>query len=107
MRGKVKKLVSPPHISTSYQMGRRTRRNFHLKRHSFCAATRRFNTLVKNVDDTFTLTRRDQTQFLFSAGGALTSIRDKNGNTVGLTYGLGGNFTQITDTVGRNHILRL
>jgi RHS repeat-associated protein len=61
-----------------------------------------FNTLVKNADSTFTLTRKDQTQFAFSAGGAVTSIRDKNGNTVTLTYNGSGNLIQITDTVGRN-----
>src|SRR5207245_9144605 len=35
-----------------------------------------FNTLTKNPDGTFVLTRKDQTQFSFSAGGVLTSIRD-------------------------------
>jgi RHS repeat-associated protein len=61
-----------------------------------------FNTLAKNTDGTFVLSRKDQTQFTFSAGGALTSIRDKNGNTVSMTYAGGGNLVQITDTVGRN-----
>jgi RHS repeat-associated protein len=61
-----------------------------------------FNTLTKNLDGTFTLSRKDQTQFAFSAGGAVTSIRDKNGNTTNLAYDLSGNLIQITDTVGRN-----
>src|SRR5579863_154027 len=59
-----------------------------------------FNTLVQNGDGTFTLTRKDQTGFNFAPNGSLTSIRDKNGNAITLTY-TSGNLTQITDTVGR------
>lgn len=61
-----------------------------------------FNTLAKNSDGTFVLTRKDQTQFAFSTVGKLTSIQDKNGNTIQLGYDGSGNLTQITDTVGRN-----
>ena len=64
-----------------------------------------FSTLVQNVDGTFDLTRKDQTQFLFSAAGVLTSIHDKNGNTMLLAYNGAGNLTQITDTVGRALLL--
>jgi RHS repeat-associated protein len=69
---------------------------------SYVAQPGVFSTLVQNGDGTFLLTRKDQTKFLFSVAGALTSIQDKNGNTITLTYGLAGNLTQITDTVGRN-----
>ena len=61
-----------------------------------------FSTLIKNADGTFVLTRKDQSRFNFSLSGKLTSIQDKNGNTVTLIYNGNGNLTQITDTVGRN-----
>jgi RHS repeat-associated protein len=60
-----------------------------------------FSALVQNADNTFTLTQKNQTRYLFSATGVLTGIVDKNGNAIALTYN-GGNLTQITDTVGRN-----
>ena len=61
-----------------------------------------YDTLVKNVDDTFTLTRKDQTQYQFNTTGKLTSIEDKNSNSITLTYNVDGNLTTITDTVGRD-----
>jgi len=61
-----------------------------------------FNTLIQNPDGTFVLTQKNQTRYLFSATGTLTSIADKNGNTIQLTYNGAGSLTQITDTVGRN-----
>ena len=61
-----------------------------------------FSTLTKNADGTFVLARKDQTRFNFASSGKLASIRDKNSNTLTLTYDGSGNLTQITDTVGRN-----
>ncbi|MGD0222420.1 MAG: SBBP repeat-containing protein [Terriglobia bacterium] len=61
-----------------------------------------FSTLVANPDGTFLLTQKNQTRYLFSATGSLTSVVDKNGNTIHLTYNGSGNLTQITDTVGRD-----
>jgi RHS repeat-associated protein len=61
-----------------------------------------FNTLIKNADGSFVLTRKDQTQFGFSVVGRVASVQDKNGNTISLTYDSNGNLTLITDTVGRN-----
>ena len=61
-----------------------------------------FSTLVRNADGTFVLTQRDQTQFAFSARGPLANIKDKNGNTILLTYGSTGMLRQVTDTVGRS-----
>jgi len=60
-----------------------------------------FNTLIANSDGTFTLTQKNQTQYLFSSTGTLSSIQDKNGNTVNLTYDGSGNLTTITAPGGR------
>jgi RHS repeat-associated protein len=61
-----------------------------------------YNILVANPDGTFTLIKKDRTQYNFSSTGKLTSVQDKNGNAVTLSYGSNGNFTQITDAVGRS-----
>jgi YD repeat-containing protein len=53
--------------------------------------------VCENLDGTFVLTRKDQTQFLFSTGGKLTSVDDKNGNAIKLTYGGTGNLVGITE----------
>lgn len=70
-----------------------------------------FETLVKNINGTFTLTEKDKTAYTFASipntpflvGGPvyrLTSIVDRNGNTTTLTY-TAGNLTAVTDTYGR------
>ena len=70
-----------------------------------------FETLVKNLNGTFTITQKDQTMYNFAlivgtpflvAGPVwrLTSIVDRNGNTTALTYSA-GNLMAVTDTYGR------
>jgi len=59
-----------------------------------------FDALTQNGDDTYTLTKKDLTQYRFNASNQLDSIVDKNGNTIALTY-TGTLLTQITDTAGR------
>ncbi len=62
-----------------------------------------FNTLIDNGDSTYTLIKKDLTKYNFNVvvkEGTLSSIVDKNWNTVSLTY-TGNNLTKITDTVGR------
>jgi RHS repeat-associated protein len=61
-----------------------------------------FSTLVKNADDTFVLTQKNQTNYAFSAAGKLTNVQDKNGNTILLTYDGSGNLSRITDAVDRS-----
>ena len=60
-----------------------------------------FDDLIDNGDGTYTLRKKDQTEYHFDTSGRLSNIVDRNGNTIGLTY-TGSDLTQITDTVGRN-----
>ncbi|MCH8102351.1 MAG: RHS repeat protein [Chloroflexi bacterium] len=60
-----------------------------------------FSTLVKNVDDTYTLTDKQGIEAHFSSAGALTSREDRNGNTITYTY-TSGLLTKITDHVNRD-----
>lgn len=60
-----------------------------------------FNTLVKNADGSFTLTQKNQTRMAFNSTGQLTSISDRNGNSLSFTYNGAGNLVTIADTVGR------
>ena len=48
----------------------------------------------------YTLTTKEQQKYNFNSQGQLTSIVDKNNNTVSLAY-TGNNLTTITNTVGR------
>ncbi|HEV3201059.1 MAG TPA: PEP-CTERM sorting domain-containing protein, partial [Bryobacteraceae bacterium] len=78
---------------------------------SFTSSTGYFETLVKNVDGSFTLTLKDQTRYTFAlvpgtpflvSGPVwrLIGIVDRNGNQTTLTY-TAGNLNSITDTYGR------
>lgn len=85
-----------------------------------------FENLVQNGDGTWTLTQAHGEKHNFNINGALSSIVDRNGNTISFTYDAGGptyayaaplhgvsalaplpavrdyRLTQITDTLGRN-----
>jgi RHS repeat-associated protein len=60
-----------------------------------------FDTLINNGDGTYTLNKKDLTEYYFNTSGKLSSIIDKNSNMISLTY-TGLNLTQITDTVERD-----
>ena len=60
-----------------------------------------FDTLVKESDASYTLTKKDLRVYRFSAALKLLSIADRNGNTIALTY-TGSLLTRVTDTAGRN-----
>lgn len=60
-----------------------------------------FETLVKNGDGTFRLTRHDQVQWNFSTAGRLTSIVDLNNNSISLSYDGAGKLTSLADPSGR------
>jgi len=59
-----------------------------------------YDTLVKNADNTFTLTRKSGVQFRFNTSNRLASIVDLNGNTLTLTWS-GSHLTAIADPTGR------
>jgi RHS repeat-associated protein len=60
-----------------------------------------YGQVVKNVDNTYTLTFKDGRVHQFNTNGRLTSFADRNGNTNTLTLNGSGNPTTITDPAGR------
>jgi len=56
--------------------------------------------LVKNGDNTYTLTTASGVAYEFSTTGFLTEIEDLDGNTITFSY-TSGKLTSITDTIGR------
>jgi len=56
-----------------------------------------FRTLTKNPDGTFELREKFGTLFSFDAGGKLTSIEDRNGNSLTMNYNAGGLLETIID----------
>ena len=60
-----------------------------------------FDALIDNGDGTYTVKKRDLIRYNFDASGMLSSVVDKSGNTISMTYA-GNDLVQITDTVGRN-----
>jgi len=59
------------------------------------------DTLVKNGDNTYTLTTTAQVKYNFDTGGKLTSIKDSNNNTTTLAYNGSGFLSTVTDPGGR------
>jgi YD repeat-containing protein len=58
-----------------------------------------WDTLVRNGDSTYTLTRRDQVTYGFDPQGHMTSVRERNGQGLTLAYN-GSKLTTITDSAG-------
>ena len=59
-----------------------------------------YSVLSKNVDGTFVIINKDGSKYNFSTDGNITSVVDRNGNTITFVY-TGGNLTTITDPAGR------
>lgn len=63
-----------------------------------------YNTLVKNVDGTYTLTNMDQTTWDFNEVGDLLRITDEHGNRATLTYNQNGQLISVSDPAGRGNL---
>ncbi|HXK36832.1 MAG TPA: DUF6531 domain-containing protein, partial [Candidatus Paceibacterota bacterium] len=57
--------------------------------------------LVKNVDNTYTLTTKENLDYDFNSSGKLTSIQDLDSNAITLSYDGNGLLTLATDPDGR------
>lgn len=56
---------------------------------------------VKNTDETYTLTTKDQYRYDFNKDRRLTKMMDSKGNEVNITIDSNGKITKVTDQVGR------
>ncbi|MGE5579276.1 MAG: S8 family serine peptidase [Bacillota bacterium] len=63
------------------------------------------STFVKNADNTYILTTKDQYSYGFRTDGKLSWMKDRNGNQVTVNYGGSGKISTIVDTVGRTYTL--
>lgn len=54
--------------------------------------------IIRNGDGTFTVTLKDQTQFIFNAQYKLISVKDKVGAAINYAYDSSGKLTSIADT---------
>jgi RHS repeat-associated protein len=61
-----------------------------------------YDTLVKNQDNTYALTTKDQISYNFTSAGKLASVADRNGNTTTLSYDGNGFLDYVTDASGRS-----
>ncbi|MGJ3195876.1 DNRLRE domain-containing protein [Peribacillus frigoritolerans] len=57
--------------------------------------------LVKNSDETYTITEKDGTKANFNKSGKISSIIDANDNKTTFVYGTSGKLTKIQDASGR------
>ncbi|KUO70373.1 MAG: hypothetical protein APF77_03395, partial [Clostridia bacterium BRH_c25] len=63
------------------------------------------STFVKNADNTYTLTTKDQYKYYFNSSRYLYKMEDRNGNTVNLQVAADGKVQKITDAVGREFVV--
>ncbi len=63
-----------------------------------------YSTLVKNTDNSFTVTHKDQTVWSFDGYGKLTRITDRFGNHSDLTYNANKQLTAVSDPAGRGSL---
>lgn len=81
-----------------YQGARRIYNNYN---NSYISPKGDFSTLVKNGDNTYTITENDGLKRNFDTAGTATSIVDRNGNTLTFIY-TSGKLTSVTDPNGRS-----
>jgi RHS repeat-associated protein len=59
--------------------------------------------LIKESDNSYVLTTKDQYTYGFNTNGWLAWMKDRNGNQVSITVDANGKISEITDTVGRKY----
>ena len=67
----------------------------------FVAPTGVHDLLVQNIDNTYTLTRPDQTQYHFNGNLFCDTIKDENANTVTVSRNAANQVTTVADPTGR------
>jgi RHS repeat-associated protein len=60
-----------------------------------------FAKLVRNADESYTVTDKDRTVWSFDAAGRLTTIADRYGNASNVTYDANGRLSTVSDPAGR------
>jgi RHS repeat-associated protein len=68
---------------------------------TYASPTGIHDTLIKNANGTWTLTKKDQTKYQFTTAGFCNAIQDRNGNQITLTLNAQNYVTQITGPSGR------
>jgi RHS repeat-associated protein len=73
----------------------------------FVAPAGVYDTLVKNTNSTWTLTKKHGTIYGFNTAGFLTSITDRAGNAITITRNSNHYVTKVSDPTGREIIVNL
>ncbi len=60
-----------------------------------------YETLVKNADNSYTLTLKNQSIYIYNSSGQLIQIKDISNNATNLAY-TSGKLTSVTDSAGRS-----
>jgi RHS repeat-associated protein len=97
-------LVQNSHGSVLLKEGNWRRRLYTLSNGSYISQPGDYGTLVKNPDNTFTLTEKEGTIYNYDTDGKIVSITGQNGNTVTFAYSV-GNIITITDPAGHSAAL--
>ena len=63
-----------------------------------------YSTLIRNADESYTVTEKDQTRQDFDGAGRLTKITDRYGNVSTLGYNAGGQLATVADPAGRGSL---
>jgi YD repeat-containing protein len=63
-----------------------------------------YSTLVRNADESYTVTEKDQSRWDFDGAGRLTRIADRYGNASTLTYNSNSQLATIVDPAGRGSL---
>jgi RHS repeat-associated protein len=84
--------------ATFWEKGKR--RNYRLYRGLYYPLRGDYSTLTKNADGSYTITEKDGLKRNFDSTGAVTSLVDKNGDTLAFSY-TGGRLSGVTDPNGR------